>query len=56
MHTHPILTEQSLTAQSFRAISWLGNGSWGIVSLMQHQTGPNYAVERIDFEQNSNGS
>ena len=48
---HPILTEQSLHAESLRAISWLGNGSWGVVSLMQHQTGPNYAVKRIDLSQ-----
>ena len=44
-----ILTGQSLSPQSFRAISLLGTGSWGIVSLMQHQAGPTYAVKRIDL-------
>ena len=51
VNTRPILTGQSLNAQSFRAISRIGTGSWGIVSLMQHQTGPTYAVKCIDLSQ-----
>ena len=51
VRTRPSLTEQSLNAQSFREISRIGTGSWGIVSLMQHQAGPTYAVKRIDLSQ-----
>ncbi|CAE7734678.1 for [Symbiodinium sp. CCMP2592] len=49
VRARPSLTGQSLNAQSFRAISRIGTGSWGIVSLMQHQAGPTYAVKRIDL-------
>jgi len=45
----PSLTGQSVNAQSFRAVGRLRTGSWGIVSLMQHQAGPTYAVKRIDL-------
>ncbi|OLP86630.1 cGMP-dependent protein kinase, isozyme 2 forms cD5/T2 [Symbiodinium microadriaticum] len=36
-------------AEILLAISLLGTGSWGIVSLMQHQAGPTYAVKSIDL-------
>ncbi|CAE7188377.1 Ide [Symbiodinium sp. CCMP2456] len=49
VRTRPSLTGQSLNAQSFTAVGRLGTGSWGIVSLMQHQAGPTYAVKRIDL-------